>query len=157
LILVPTKVFGANPPLPPIEAIWNLAKFSISVEGVSTKDLKLEKNPRLPSSHRPHRRDDYPFQSYAQLSASIDSSFIFVVTRNRVTPLLAGCYAGNPPPPPSAFSIPCPEEIMKKPPPANVKRPKKPKLTETQKRVKKLRGKIFSKLKRGAEMFFDSL
>ncbi|EYB83476.1 hypothetical protein Y032_0334g2827 [Ancylostoma ceylanicum] len=140
--------------IPPIEAIWNVAKFSISVDGIGVKDLKLEDNPRAPISLWSHHTDEDLWQSHEQLSASIDSSFLFVVTRNGDIPLLAGCYTGNPPAPATAFSIPCPQEIIDKPPPKVLKKPK-PKLTKRQKRAEKRRRKRAAKLKRREQMLLQ--
>lgn len=35
------RTLRENPVIPPIAAIWNIAKFSISVDGIGAKDLKL--------------------------------------------------------------------------------------------------------------------
>ncbi|CAJ0599518.1 unnamed protein product [Cylicocyclus nassatus] len=123
--------------IPPIEAIWSAAKFSMNADGIGVKDLGLKKNSTLPISFRSHHKSDYVLQAHAQIHASIDSSFIFLVTEGKI-PLLAGCYMGNPPPPKEAFCIPCPEDIIEKPPPKIIKRPK-PKLTKKQKKAQKAR------------------
>ncbi|KIH59081.1 hypothetical protein ANCDUO_10703 [Ancylostoma duodenale] len=140
--------------IPPIDAIWNVAKFSISVDGIGAKDLKLEGNPRVPTSLWSHHSDKDLEQPHEQFSAYIDSSFLFVVTRNGNIPLLAGCYTGNPPPPATAFSIPCSQEIIDKPPPKVFKRPK-PKLTKRQKRAEKRRRRRAARLKRREQMLLE--
>ncbi|RCN51454.1 hypothetical protein ANCCAN_02405 [Ancylostoma caninum] len=140
--------------IPPIEAIWNIAKFSISVDGIGAKDLKLEDNPRVPISLWSHHSVKDLEQAHEQFSVSIDSSFLFVVTRNGNIPLLAGCYTGNPPPPAIAFSIPCPKEIIGKPPPKVLKRPK-PRLTKRQKRAEKRRRRRAARLKRREQMLLE--
>ncbi|KAK6742171.1 hypothetical protein RB195_009812 [Necator americanus] len=137
-----------NSVIPPINAIWSVAKLSIGLDGIGVKDLKLGVLPLLPTSFRKYRREDALVLHHTPVAASFDSSFIFVISQNGKAPLLAGCYAGNPNPPRSAFSIECPAEIMKKPPIKVIKKPK-PKMTKRQKRVQKIRR---SRLERREQM-----
>ncbi|KAK6014076.1 hypothetical protein OSTOST_20575 [Ostertagia ostertagi] len=96
--------------IPPLEAIWNVARISVSVDGIGTKNLKLEPCPRLSSSYRRSCGLDDLSHPHTAFTASIDSAFLFVVTVRGVLPLLSGCYAGYPAPMNSAYTILAPEK-----------------------------------------------
>ncbi|KJH46273.1 hypothetical protein DICVIV_07660 [Dictyocaulus viviparus] len=123
--------------LPPIDAIWNITKLSISVDGVGTHDFKLKPHPRLPPSYRSYMNFDSIHHSHTTYAASIDSSFIFIITQRGKIPLLAGCYAGHPSPCNLTFTFPAPERIRNKPPVKLTQKTRK-KLSKKQKKALQL-------------------
>uniref|UniRef100_A0A183GQ91 UDENN domain-containing protein n=1 Tax=Heligmosomoides polygyrus TaxID=6339 RepID=A0A183GQ91_HELPZ len=138
----------SNKSLPPFDAIWNLSKISVDLEGVGVRSLQSEACPQLPSLFRNYWTLDDLSRPHTPFTAAIDSSFLFVITQ-KGTPLLAGCYAGNPAPQNSAFSLRAMFRIRNKSPPKEIPRPKE-KLTKIQKKGEKIRRKRAAKMKRQA-------
>ncbi|KAK6056977.1 hypothetical protein COOONC_05505 [Cooperia oncophora] len=104
-----TKAMESNV-IPPLEAVWNLARISLGVEGIGTKNLKVEHCQPLSSSYLRYCGPDDLFHPHTAFTASIDSAFLFLLTVRGVLPLLAGCYAGYPSPLNSAYTIIAPEK-----------------------------------------------